>query len=127
MKGIEYVPKHTYFKNFLGGHHLKKENIVQREFIQELSEIFEDCIILKNDPTYIQGFPDLTFLWRDKWAVFETKKSSKEPYQPNQEFYIKVLNGMSFSRAVYPENKEEVLYDLQQSFLSRGTTRIFKR
>lgn len=94
----------------------KKESKFQKDLIDELKEEYPGCRILKNDPNYIQGFPDLTVLWRDKWAVLEVKKSDKAPFQPNQEFYISELDKMSFSRAIYPENKEVVLNELQQTF-----------
>lgn len=80
--------------------------------------------MLKNDPTYIQGFPDLTILWGDRWAVLECKRSKDEPFRPNQKYYIKYCNEMSFSRAIYPENKEEVLNDLQRSFKIKRSARV---
>ena len=36
----------------------------------------------------------------------------------NQRFYIRKLNDMSFARFIYPQNEEEVLYELQQAFRS---------
>lgn len=103
------------------------ENKFQSDLIKELKEMFPGCVVLKNDPNYIQGFPDLTVLYFDKWAVLECKKSENEPYQPNQSYYVDKLDNMSFSRFIYPENKEEVLYELRQAFKSRRTTRIPRR
>jgi 3-hydroxymyristoyl/3-hydroxydecanoyl-(acyl carrier protein) dehydratase len=103
------------------------ENKFQSDLIKELKEMFPGCVVLKNDPNYIQGFPDLTILYFNKWAVLECKKSEDEPYQPNQPYYVDKLDNMSFSRFIYPENKEEVLYELQQAFQSRRTTRISRR
>jgi hypothetical protein len=105
---------------------MKKESEFQRNLIDTLYELFEGCIILKNDPSYIQGFPDLTILWKKRWAVLEVKRSENESWQPNQEYYINYLNRMSFARVVYPENREEVLYDLQRSFASGRVTRLPK-
>lgn len=73
-------------------------------------------MVLKNDPNYLQGVPDLTIFWRDKWATLEVKKSVNASHQPNQDYYVEMMDHMSFSRFIYPENKEEVLYELQQSF-----------
>lgn len=103
------------------------ENNFQSKLIKELKEMFPGCVVLKNDPNYIQGFPDLTILYFNKWAVLECKKSEDEPCQPNQPYYVDKLDGMSFSRFIYPENKEEVLYELQQAFQPRRATRISRR
>ena len=101
-----------------------KENEFQAELIKELKREFPGCVVLKNDPNYIQGIPDLLILFKDKWAVLEVKKSEKEPHQPNQDYYISMLDKMSFARFIYPENKEEILDELQRPFRFRRTSRI---
>lgn len=92
------------------------ENRFQSDLIRELKEVFPGCIVLKNDPCYIQGVPDLLILYGDKWAALECKKSKSARRQPNQEYYIDKMDAMSFARFIYPENKEEVLDGLQQAF-----------
>lgn len=94
----------------------KLESKFQKELIDEIKREYPGCIILKNDPDYIQGFPDWTILWKDKWAVLEAKRAKNSRKQPNQEHYVEKLDGMSFSRFVYPENKEEVLSELRKTF-----------
>ena len=94
----------------------KLESKFQKELIDEIKDRYPGCIILKNDSGYIQGFPDWTILYKDKWAVLEAKRNDKASHQPNQEYYVDKLNSMSFSRFVYPENKEQVLEELQQIF-----------
>lgn len=101
-----------------------KENQFQADLIKELYKMFRGCVVLKNDANYIQGFPDLTILYKDKWAVLECKRSQKESFQPNQEYYIGELNDMSFARAIYPENKEEILDELQHLFASGRRSRV---
>ena len=64
----------------------------------------------------MQGFPDWTILYEDKWAVLEAKKEHGARKQPNQEYYVDKLNKMSFSRFIFPENKDEVLEDLDRIF-----------
>ena len=94
----------------------KLEKKKKKELIDEIKREYPGCIVLKNDPDYIQGFPDWTILWKDKWAVLEAKRTKNSRKQPNQEHYVEKLDGMSFSRFVYPENKEEVLYELRKTF-----------
>jgi hypothetical protein len=96
----------------------KLESRFQKELMDEIRERYPGCVILKNDSGYIQGFPDWTILYKDKWAVLEAKREKNAARQPNQEYYVDQLDGMSFSRFVYPENKEEVLRELQQTFES---------
>lgn len=97
---------------------MKKESQFQRDLISELEQRFPGSIVVKNDSNYIQGIPDLTIFYHDKWASLECKKSEKAEKQPNQEYYVEKMNNMSFSRFIYPENKEEVLHDLEHTFKS---------
>lgn len=92
------------------------ESKFQSELIKELRAMFVGCFILKNDPNYLQGFPDLLILFRNQWAVLEVKKSATAAHQPNQRHYVGQANAMSFGAFIFPENKEKVLYDLQQAF-----------
>lgn len=93
-----------------------KESVFQAKLIREIKKRFPGAIVLKNDPNYIQGFPDLTVLYKDRWAVLEIKQSKKASHQPNQDFYILQADKMSVGRFVYPENMMEVLDDLARSF-----------
>ena len=93
------------------------ENVFQSKLIKEIKRRFPGCIVLKNDPTYIQGIPDLIILHNDKWGALECKKNSKASKRPNQEYYIGIMNQISFARFIYPENKDEVLYDLEHHFI----------
>lgn len=95
-----------------------RENEYQRKLIKKLKDMFPGCEVLKNDPNYIQGVPDLMVLYHDKWAALECKRSSKSPLRPNQDYYISKLNCMSFSRLISPDNEKEVLDELQRSFES---------
>lgn len=92
------------------------ENEFKTKLSDELKKIFPGCFVFHTDPNEIQGFPDLIILYENKWAALEGKKYARASRRPNQEYYISVLNDMSFAAFIYPENKEEVLYDLQQAF-----------
>lgn len=94
------------------------ERDFQAKLIKELKVMFKGCIIVKNDPNYIQGIPDLLILYNDRWAALEVKKSEHAHHQPNQEYYVDLMDQMSFAAFIYPENKEEILYELQQALLT---------
>ena len=96
----------------------KKESDFQGSLIKELKKRYEGCMVLKNDPNYKQGIPDLTVLYKDRWAALECKRGEKEKHQPNQDYYVEKMNGMSYSAFIFPENKESVLHDLDALFNS---------
>ncbi len=95
-------------------------SILEREYqsrvCNRLRELFPDCVIIKNDCNYLQGFPDWTLLWGERWACLEIKRDPEAPHRPNQDYYVEKLNNMSFSAFIFPENEERVLYELQRSF-----------
>lgn len=94
----------------------KLESKFQKELIDEVKQRYPGCVALKNDSSYIQGFPDWTILYEDKWAVLEVKIARGARKQPNQEYYVEQLDKMSFSRFIFPENKDDVLNDLDTIF-----------
>lgn len=93
-----------------------KESKFQAGLIKAIKERFPGSMVLKNDPNYIQGVPDLIILHGKRWAALECKKSKNAKHQPNQDYYVKRMNKMSYASFVYPENKEVVLNALQQTF-----------
>lgn len=94
----------------------KLESKFQSELKKKLAERFPGCVVMKNDPNDIQGIPDLTILYNDRWATLECKRDGDAHKQPNQEYYVNMMNNMSFSRFIYPENMEEVLDEMERSF-----------
>lgn len=90
------------------------ESGFQDRLVQSLKDRFPGCMVFKMDQ--IQGIPDLLVLYKDKWASLECKKTAGAKKRPNQEYYVGKMDEMSFSRFVYPENKEEVLNELEQAF-----------
>lgn len=93
----------------------KRENAFQSELIKEIKELLPGCMVLKNDPEYIQGIPDLTIFYKDRWATLEVKRASNASHRPNQDYYVDKMNEMSFSRFISPENKKEILNELQST------------
>lgn len=93
-----------------------KENEFQSGLIKELRKIFKGCIVTKLDARYKQGIPDLLILFGKRWATLECKRSANAKRRPNQKLYVDRMNKMSFSRFIFPENKEEVMNELRQFF-----------
>ena len=89
--------------------------------------MFPGCVILKNDAGYMQGIPDLLILFENKWAMLEVKASERSREQPNQNYFVELLDSMSFAAFIYPENEDEVLYALQQTFRPRRVARVSQR
>ena len=123
MRSIHYSFSFCYALDILILRNLErgirmKESQFQSNLIKELKERFQGCIVTKLDSGYIQGIPDLLILWRNRWATLECKKSQNSSRRPNQEYYVSKMDEMSFSRFICPENKEEVLNDLEQTFRS---------
>lgn len=92
------------------------EKDFQKELKREIKHRFPGSIVLKTDENYIQGFPDLLILYGKHWAALECKRSTESSRRPNQEYYIDILGRMSFAAFVSPENKEEVLHEMECAF-----------
>lgn len=100
-----------------------KESNFQGKLIKKIKSRFPGCVVVKNDPTYIQGIPDLLILYKDKWAALECKKSGNSSHQPNQDYYVDMMDDMSYANFIFPENEEEVLNEIQSTFESDRKTR----
>lgn len=93
-----------------------KESKFQTSFIKKIKAMYPEAIVMKNDPNYIQGIPDILVLHQNRWAAFECKQSRTAKHRPNQDHYVERMNAMAYSAFVYPENEEDVLLGLQRSF-----------
>lgn len=94
----------------------KLESKFKTDLKKEIKERYPGCIVTKMDPNDIQGIPDMLILYKNKWATLEGKKNKKSSRQPNQEYYVDKMNSMSYSNFIHPENKEDILKDLDNIF-----------
>lgn len=90
------------------------ENAFQRKVIQRLKVEFPECIVMKQDPTYKQGIPDLVVFHHNKYAMLECKKSANASHQPQQDYYISKFNDWSYASFIYPENVDQVFKELRE-------------
>jgi hypothetical protein len=100
------------------------ERDYQAGLIRKLKRMFPGCVVLKNDPDYLQGIPDLVIFYGEHWAMLEVKASERAPQRPNQAYYVDMLNEMSFAAFIYPSNEETTLDELQRAFASPRRTRF---
>lgn len=103
------------------------ESQFQAQVIKELKQRFDGCIVMKLDSAYKQGIPDLLFLHDGFWATLECKKTSVSAHRPNQKYWVNKMNEMSFSKFIYPENKEVIFDEIQHAYEAQRDARVFKR
>lgn len=94
------------------------ESRFKTNLIKDIKQLFPGCMVMHLDPTEIQGIPDLLVLYRDRWATLEGKDYADAPVRPNQPYYVELMDDMSFSRFIYPENKDVVLDELYLYFMN---------
>lgn len=92
---------------------MNKEATFEKKVVKHLKD--KGCVVIKMQagPGVPKGFPDRLFLKEGFWGTFEIKASKKSKYQPLQKERIGQLDEMSYSRAVYPENWEEIKAELE--------------
>jgi hypothetical protein len=97
------------------------EGKYKTELRKRIEARFPGTIVLKNDEQLLPGIFDLVILWGPWYAAVEVKRNRDAPYRPNQEYYLDEVRrrgGLAFT--IYPENEEEVLDEIQQSFEACG-------
>ena len=97
----------------------KLESAFQNDtVIKAIKQRIPDTLILKNDPTYLQGVPDLTVIHGSRCAMLEVKRDTKASRRPNQEYYIQYIRERGgFASFVHPDNLDQVLDDMSAFLL----------
>lgn len=94
----------------------RRESQYQRDLIKRIKARFPGCYVTTDLKD--QGLPDILILFGDRWCMLETKRSAKEDFQPNQQYWVDHYNGWSFAAFVWPEIEAEVLDKIQEHFSS---------
>lgn len=103
----------------------KLENAYQASLKKKIEARIPGCYVLKNDPSFFQGVPDLVVLHPSgSWATLEVKREANAAHRPNQDYYVNDMNNKSYSSFIFPENEEEVLNEMEQSFEAFRRARI---
>ena len=94
---------------------MKSESLFQNHLISKIKRRWPDAVVLKNDASYIQGFPDLLVLIGGQWFALECKASANSPVRPNQKYWVETLYAMAYAAFIFPENEKEILDEMEQS------------
>lgn len=95
-----------------------RERDFQRDLIKAIKARLPGCEVLKNDPNYLQGVPDLIVLYGRRWAMLECKRRDGARQQPNQKYYVDRFREMSYANFITPDNQEDVLDEMELAFRS---------
>lgn len=101
------------------------ESGFQDKLISDLEDMLPGAMVFKMDQW--QGLPDILVLYQKHWFSLECKREEEARRQPNQGYYVDLMNQMSFSRFIYPENKKEVLDEILQTFRPNRKARTPRR
>ena len=96
---------------------MEKESVFKRKLYKEIRDRFPGSEVLPNDPTYLQGVPDATVYFPNgRYVMLEGKRTTSSSRRPNQDYYVTRSSLSSNALFVYPENKEEVLSELERRY-----------
>lgn len=90
------------------------ESYLQGKIVRHLKA--KGCYVIKTTPGpgVPLGCPDIIFLKDGFWGALEVKASAKSKFQPLQKETIKLLDEMSYCRAVWPENWPSIMLELDE-------------
>lgn len=60
------------------------------------------------------GCPDIIAIYEGCWLAFEVKASKAAKYKPLQKETLAKLSDWGFAYAIYPENYDEIVAELEQ-------------
>lgn len=95
----------------------KLESEFNEDLLKKLDNRFPDNVVINLDPgKNFNGIPDKLVLYKDHWAILESKRGTTAAKQPHQDYYVDKFDEMSFSAFINPENCDDVLDDLEGHF-----------
>lgn len=94
-----------------------ESKFVRERVRPDLESRFPGGKLIKQEPLVsFQGIPDYLFLYQEHWAALETKAKPNSRREPNQEYYVEQMSGMSFAAFANPDNWQEVLSGMEEAF-----------
>lgn len=96
---------------------MKKESDFKNKLYNEIRDRFPGSEVIPNDSGYLQGFPDATVYFPNgRYFLLEGKRTSKSAKQPNQDYYVNQSPLRGNATFICPENKNEVLDELERRY-----------
>lgn len=96
---------------------MKKESDFKNKLYNEIRDRFPGAEVIPNDAGYLQGFPDATVYFPNgRYFLLEGKRECKSARRPNQDYYVNKSPLCDNATFVYPENKDEVLDELERRY-----------
>lgn len=98
---------------------MKKEADFKSKLYKEIRNKFPGTEVIPNDAGYLQGFPDATVYFPNgKYVLLEGKRTENSARQPNQDYYVNDSPLSPNAMFVYPENKKDVLKEIERRYKS---------
>lgn len=96
---------------------MKKESDFKSKLYKEIRKKFPGSEVIPNDAGYLQGFPDATVYFPNgRYVLLEGKREEHSSRRPNQDYYVDHSPLSDNAMYVYPENKKEVLAELERRY-----------
>jgi hypothetical protein len=98
---------------------MPKESDFKTKLYKEIRQRCPGTEVIPNDANCVQGFPDATVYFPNgKYVLLEGKKEMNSSRRPNQDYYVNHSPLAPNAMFVYPENKKEVLKELERRYHS---------
>ena len=98
---------------------MKKEADFKSKLYKEIRNKCPGTEVIPHDAGYLQGFPDATVYFPNgKYVLLEGKRTENSARQPNQDYYVNDSPLSPNAMFVYPENKKEVLKEIERRYKS---------
>lgn len=93
------------------------ESKFKRDFQLKAMRRFDGLIFVNVTPqNNFWGIPDSYFFFGPNWGALESKRSSTASRRVHQEYYVNLLNSMSYARFLHPGNEKEILDEMEYLF-----------
>ncbi len=116
IAGLYPLPQLYHFFTFTQKEqHERKGKQVPGISSRRSPRLLPGSLVLKNDPNYIQGIPDLMILHGDMWVYSGQRPRAMEFSEPG--YYVNQLTRLGFARFIYPRTSRRVFNDAFSSTL----------